>query len=56
MTLGFRSELFRVPVVLTPATYAFAGMMVLAASVISALLVRRRLARLDLIAVLKTRD
>jgi putative ABC transport system permease protein len=56
MAQGFQSELFRVPVWLTTATYAFAGMMVLGASVVSALLVRRRIARLDLIAVLKTRE
>jgi len=56
MVQGFQSELFRVPVQLTTATYAFAGMMVLGASVVSALLVRRRIARLDLIAVLKTRE
>ena len=56
MAQGFQSELFRVPVQLTTATYAFAGLMVLGASVVSALLVRRRIARLDLIAVLKTRE
>lgn len=56
MVQGFQSELFRVPVRLTTATYAFAGLTVLAASVFSALLVRRRIARLDLIAVLKTRE
>ncbi|MFA6231892.1 MAG: ABC transporter permease [Rhodanobacter sp.] len=56
MAQGFQSELFRIPVQLTTATYAFAGIMVLGASVVSALLVRRRIARLDLIAVLKTRE
>ncbi len=56
MVQGFQSELFRIPIRLTTATYAFAGLMVLGASVVSALLVRRRIARLDLIAVLKTRE
>lgn len=56
MVQGFQSELFRVPVRLTTATYAFAGLTVLGASVFSALLVRRRIARLDMIAVLKTRE
>ncbi len=56
MAQGFQSELFRIPVLLTTATYAFAGIVVLGASVVSALLVRRRIARLDLIAVLKTRE
>ena len=56
MAQGFQSELFRIPVQLTTATYAFAGIMVLGASMVSAWLVRRRIARLDLIAVLKTRE
>lgn len=56
MAQGFQSELFRVPVDLSTATYAFAGLVVLAASAVSALLVRRRIARLDLIGVLKTRE
>jgi putative ABC transport system permease protein len=56
MVQGFQSELFRVPVRLTTATYAFAGLTVLGASLVSAVLVRRRIARLDLIAVLKTRE
>lgn len=56
MVQGFQSELFRIPIRLTTTTYAFAGLMVLGASVVSALLVRRRIARLDLIAVLKTRE
>jgi putative ABC transport system permease protein len=49
-------EQYRLPVVLSPATYAFAVGVVLLASAVSALLVRRRLDRLDLIAVLKTRE
>jgi putative ABC transport system permease protein len=49
-------EMFRLPVVLSPRTYAFATTVVLAAAAVSALLVRRRLDRLDLIGVLKTRE
>jgi putative ABC transport system permease protein len=49
-------ETFRLPVVLTPRSYAFAAAVTLAAATVSALLVRRRLDRLDLIAVLKTRE
>jgi putative ABC transport system permease protein len=56
MAQGFQSELFRVPVDLSTVTYAFAALVVLAASILSALLVRRRIARLDLIGVLKTRE
>lgn len=50
------SELFRLPAIVEPRTYAFAVMVVLAAGVVSALLVRRRLDHLDLIGVLKTRE
>lgn len=49
-------ERFRFPVVLSAHTYAVAVLLVLAAALASALVVRRRLDRLDLIAVLKTRE
>jgi putative ABC transport system permease protein len=50
------NEMYRVPLVLEPATYAFAALVVLVAAAVSALLVRRRLDELDLIEVLKTKD
>ncbi len=50
------SELFRLPPFIEPSTYAFAVLVVLAAGVVSALLVRRQLDHLDLIGVLKTRE
>jgi putative ABC transport system permease protein len=56
MNSAFETELFRVPFVVVPSTYAKAVLIVVAASVVSAALVRRRLDRLDLIAVLKTRE
>jgi putative ABC transport system permease protein len=49
-------EMYRLPVVLTVGSYAFAVMVVLLAAGGSALLVRRRLDHLDLIGVLKTRE
>ena len=49
-------EYYRLPVILSPASYAFAAGMVLLAAAASALLVRRKLDRLDLIGVLKTRE
>ena len=52
----FESDLFRMPVVVSPTTYLQAAAIVLAAAAVSALLVRRRLDRIDLIAVLKTRE
>lgn len=49
-----QNDLFRVPVVLAPQTYAFAVTVVLVAALLSGLAVRSRLDRLDLVAVLKT--
>jgi putative ABC transport system permease protein len=50
------TELFRIPLVIHPSTYAFAASVVLAAAVLSGLIVRRRLDHLDLVAVLKSRE
>lgn len=44
------------PVVIEPSTYASAALIVLAAGVVSALLVRRQIDRLDLVSVLKVRE
>jgi putative ABC transport system permease protein len=49
-------DLYRVPVVISSQTYGFALIVVLGAAALSALLVRRRLDRLDLVGVLKARD
>ena len=49
-------EQFRMPMLISSRTYAFAVVVILAAAVLSALLVRRRLDSLDLIGVLKTRE
>jgi putative ABC transport system permease protein len=56
MTAAFETELYRVPLVIEPSTYGVSVLIALAATTISAALVRRRLDRLDLIAVLKTRE
>jgi putative ABC transport system permease protein len=53
---AYETELFRIPLVVAPRTYALAAVTTLAAAVLSGLAVRRRLDRLDLIAVLKTRE
>jgi putative ABC transport system permease protein len=53
---AFETELFRIPLVIQPSTYGKAIIIVLAATAFSALLVRRRLDRLNLIKVLKTRE
>lgn len=50
------SDTMQLPFVIAPRTYAFASLAVLLAGVASALIVRRRIDRLDLVSVLKTRD
>ena len=50
---AFDSELYRIPLIIAPKTYAWAAIVVGGASALSALAVRRRLDRLDLVAVLK---
>jgi putative ABC transport system permease protein len=56
LVTGFQSDLYRIALVFTPAGFAIAGLVVLAATLVSGLLVRRRLDRLDLVAVLKTKE
>lgn len=53
---GLATDLYRIPLVLPASGFAVAGLVVLAATVLSGLLVRRRLDRLDLVAVLKTKE
>ena len=53
---AMQSDLFRVPVVLLPQTYAFACVVVLVSALLSGLAVRRRLDQLDLIAVMKAAE
>lgn len=48
------SEMFRLPFVIAPATFGMAGVVVLAVTIGSSLLVRRRIDRLNLPEVLKT--
>lgn len=56
LVAGLQTELFRVPFVISAATYGWALLIGIAATAASVLLVRRRLDRLDLVAVLKTRE
>ncbi len=53
---GFNNEMYRLSFVVLPSTVAWAFLVVIAAAALSGLLVRRRLDRLDLVAVLKRRD
>jgi putative ABC transport system permease protein len=56
LATALSSELFRLPLVLAMRTYLLSALLLLVAGTLSALLVRRRLDRLDLVAVLKTRE
>jgi putative ABC transport system permease protein len=53
---AFETEQYRVPLVTRSITYAFASVVVITASTVAGALMYRRVARLDLIAVLKTRE
>lgn len=50
------TETFAMPMIITPRTYAYAALATLLAGLISALIVRKRIDQLDLVAVLKTRE
>jgi putative ABC transport system permease protein len=52
----YQWELFRMPLVVSDRTWVFALVVVAGAAALSGLAVRRRLDRLDLVAVLKTRE
>jgi putative ABC transport system permease protein len=53
---AFATDIYRIPFVIERATYAKAALVILGAAAASALIVRRRIDRLDLIAVLKSRE
>ena len=53
---GFESDLFRIPFVINVSTFAFSSLVVVVVGAASALVVRRRIDRLDLVSVLKTRE
>lgn len=56
MSTAFETELYRVPLVVEPATLGKASLIAAATVIACAAFVRRRLDRLDLIGVLKTRE
>jgi putative ABC transport system permease protein len=53
---AFNTELFRIPLVVSARTFGFAAATTFVAAALSGLAVRRRIDRLDLVAVLKTRE
>jgi putative ABC transport system permease protein len=52
----FKNEVYRLSFTIAPATVAWSFLVVILAALVSGLAVRRRLDRLDLVAVLKTRE
>ncbi len=56
LSTALETDLFRIPVVLEPATYSLAASVVLVSAVLSGMIIRYKLNRLDLVAVLKTRE
>ena len=56
VSLGLDTEVYRIPLVVNPGTYAMAASVVILAAIGSGLIVRRGIGDLDLVAVLKTRE
>jgi putative ABC transport system permease protein len=56
LLMTFQNEFYRLPLLITPQNAAWSSLTVILAAVLSGLAVRRRLDRLDLVAVLKTRE
>jgi uncharacterized protein (TIGR03382 family) len=56
MAKAFDTELYRMAFAISPSTYGWAILFALLATTASAALARRRIAALDLIRVLKTRE
>jgi putative ABC transport system permease protein len=56
LNTNMAGELMRTPLIVEPLSYVIASTIVVTAAVLSALVVRKRINRLDLIAVLKTRE
>lgn len=56
LSIAYNTELYRFPLIITKASYAFALIVIILTALASGLLIHRQLDRLDLIAVLKTRE
>lgn len=56
MIMGLETENYRIPLIVNYGTFAFAALVVVAATFVSALIVQRRINQLDLVSVLKTRE
>ncbi len=56
LAFAFDTDLYRIPLVLGRNVYGFAATVVFASSLVSAMMIWRNLARLDMVAVLKTKE
>jgi putative ABC transport system permease protein len=56
LTGQMQSETFRIPVIIAPKTYVLATLAIIVSGLLSALIVKRRIDSLDLVAALKTRE
>jgi putative ABC transport system permease protein len=56
LAVRLQTELYRMPLVLTSSSYAWAFLIVVGCAVLSGLLIHRRLAELDIVSVLKSRE
>ncbi len=56
LSAAFESELYRIPLIVTKTSYAFALGVIAIAAIVSGVIIRRQVNRLDLVAVLKTRE
>ena len=56
LVLGLETENYRFPLVINNSTFAFACMIVIAATFVSGMIVQRRIRNLDLVSALKTRE
>ena len=56
LAFQFDSDLYRIPLVLGMNVYAFAAIVVIVSSIISAIMIWRNLAHLDMVAVLKSKE
>jgi len=56
LSIRLETELYRMPLVIQSSSYAWAFLIVLGSALLSGLLIGRRLARLDIVSVLKSRE
>lgn len=56
LAMKFDSDLYRIPLIIETDVYAFAALVVLVSSMVSAIMIWRNLAHLDMVAVLKAKE